>query len=163
MEINIIRDINEEIICNKIKRGLIARGKNRSILILFMIGLITIFFDNNEFNLAIGMVFIGASLMLYYEKHIPTSSNKKTIGRYKESGQTIKININDSFLIHETMKSYIRIHWSAIDSYKSYKGYLFILPGGNYRSSFVIKKSELAEIEYVGLYDFLKKNYKEKC
>jgi hypothetical protein len=168
MEININRGIKEELALSKIKLRLNYKNSTKRILILFAIGATVSLFNvinYNVINLCIGMLFIGGALMLYYETYIgisnPLNLSKTEIENYKVNIESISIKIDDSFIVYETLKSCIRMKWSAIKNYKLYENNLFILPGKEYKTSFVIKKSELSEVEFTELCSFLSQNYKK--
>ena len=162
MEINIKRTAAEEAALNKMKRGLDANKTNIRILALSALGVILLVFGSNNLNVENGyggLLFIGASLMLYYQTHIKGIVRIKPITASPKKNDVaenmINLKFDDSFIVMETDKRYIQIKWSVVNSYRLYKDCLLILTGKEYKSAFVVKRHEISESEFTELSNFL--------
>ncbi|WP_295721027.1 hypothetical protein [Mucilaginibacter sp.] len=142
-----------------------ARKKYKQILSLFAFGLVIAVYGLNNSspeNACIGGGGIGASLMFYYQIAIQQTNKRRLLKdsfKRNEAKDFINLKFDDSSISLQTLETYIRTMWSRISGYRLYNECLFMLPGKEYKSAFVVKKNEVSEKEFEELIDFLAKRY----
>jgi hypothetical protein len=136
MDINIKRTPAEERSIFRMKKGLDIRKANIQILVLFALGFVPAIFNSDDLNSAIsysGLLFTGASFILYYQTHLKKRVRIKPIALPQKKDDAaenlVSLKLDDSFITTETFDRYFRIKWSLVTGYRLYKGCLLIRIG----------------------------------
>jgi len=174
MQISFTRSKDDIKSISALRKSLYKKAIRIKIYLVSLVGVVLFFYNGDGINEGcfsgygmLAMVFFGAALMLYLENFYPklVFNAQDVIKDYKEYNSKdflYKIEINDDDVIYEISGYYIRMNWSTVKSFKTYKNHIILLKSGNnYKDAIIIKHSELNEVELVEFYFFLKEKLPE--
>lgn len=168
MNIIINRTPAEERAIHKMKKGLDTRKTNIQIMVLFALGFVPAILNSDDSNTAIsysGLLFTGASFLLYYQTYFKRIRIKPIAVPLKENQAgvlPVSLKIDDSFISTEDVNKYLRIKWDLTTGYRLHKDYLLIHISKKSASAFVVKKSEVSPAEFDELLGFLEVKFARK-